>query len=118
MTDILISACIILLVTFFGWVVVELSNQIDTWRIKYNKMLIQLKGRDESILRLDMMLLESIDGQLALMKYLENFNDAMTPEAIEKLKVAKMKLQRTKEIHVERWKEFDENRVASSKVDE
>lgn len=115
--DILISICLIAMVLFLSWIIHELSNQIDYWRIKYNKTRIELKGRDESILRLDQLLLESLDGQLELIKFLGNFENFMSAKNREVLHDWKIKIQRTKEVYVERWREMDESRVNPQNVD-
>lgn len=115
--DILISICWIAMVLFLSWIIHELSNQIDYWRIKYNKTRIELKGRDESILRLDQLLLESLDGQLELIRFLGHFENFMSAKNREVLHDWKIKIQRTKEVYVERWREMDESRVNPQKVD-
>ncbi len=114
--DILLIICLSLFIAFFGWMVFELSNQIEHWRRKYNLLSIQLKGRDESILRLDLMLLEALDGQLELLKFIENFSAFMSPKNREIIHDWKIKIQRTKEVYVERWRESDESRANSSNV--
>ncbi len=105
------------MVLFLSWIIHELSNQIDYWRIKYNKTRIELKGRDESILRLDHMLLESLDGQLELIRFLGYFENFMSAKNREALHDWKIKIQRTKEVYVERWREMDESRVNPQNVD-
>lgn len=116
MGDILLAVSFALFMAFFGWIVYELSNQIEHWRRKYNLLTIQLKGRDESVLRLDMMLLEALDGQLELIKFIENFAPFMSSKNREILHDWKIKIQRTKEVYVERWREKDEVRANSSNV--
>lgn len=114
--EILLTVCLALLLAFFGWIVYELSNQIEHWHRKYNLLTIQLKGRDESVLRLDMMLLEALDGQLELLKFIGNFSAFMSPKNREIIHDWKIKIQRTKEVYVERWREKDEARADSSNV--
>lgn len=110
-----VAGCVMVL--FLSWIIHELSNQIDYWRIKYNKTRIELKGRDESILRLDQMLLESLDGQLELIRFLGYFENFMSAKNREVLHDWKIKIQRTKEVYVERWREMDESKVNPQNID-
>lgn len=115
--DIVLIVLICALCVFFGWIIFELSNQIEFWKRKYNILTVQIRGRDESILRLDDLLIESLNGQLELIKYLENFKNFMSERNQEVLQDWKMKITRTKEIHVERWREWDEVKVNPQNVD-
>jgi hypothetical protein len=107
---------IVLFFVLNGLIHYRLIKYIRYLESKCQYINVQLNGRNESVLRLDNMVIEALNGQLVLIEFIKNSQISINPNDLKNLHDWELQIKRVKEVSLDRWREQDEARVNSSNV--